>query len=322
MKSKDKKARSLPRKILSVCVKIVVVLLIVLVLAVAAFAVFFWDTFVVIVKNPKLIPYVVENFETFTRGFKVSVDELELEKNANAEAQAKALEEADIKLSADDIAGLADENLTEEERAQIIYNAMTSGGKSENVEAGDSPTVESIPDIQLPDDTKQDVSEKDNSGEVNPAVTDKPVTDLPGKPEDTDKVPQSDSKPEKDNPATDKMTEDEYNIRVSELVAKVYSIKADFVSKLSAFETKIISEYKALPAEQRTAATKARIVSENMSYIMGLEAQCDAQVKAITDELTVLMTTNNKPTTLVDQINAAYANEKEIKKAYYVSLYK
>ena len=31
-----------------------------------------------------------------------------------------------------------------------------------------------------------------------------------------------------------------------------------------------------------------------MSYMTGLEAQCDAQVKAVTDELTALMVANGK----------------------------
>ena len=131
MKSKEKKVRSLPRKILSVFAKTVAVFLALLILAVAAFAVFFWDAFVVIVKNPSLIPYAINNFGTLSRGFNVSIDQLESEKLANAEAQVKALEEADIKLSADDIAGLEDETLTEEERAKIIYEAMNSGSKSE-----------------------------------------------------------------------------------------------------------------------------------------------------------------------------------------------
>ena len=42
----------------------------------------------------------------------------------------------------------------------------------------------------------------------------------------------------------------------------------------------------------------------------------------ITDELSALMKANGKDTSLVDAINSAYANEKELKKAYYISLYK
>ena len=115
--------------------------------------------------------------------------------------------------------------------------------------------------------------------------------------------------------------EEEFNKRTAELVAKMYVIKADFMGTLSGFEANIKAQYKALPAEERTQATKARIVSENMSYLTGLEAQCDAQVKAVTDELTELLTANGKDTSLVDAINSAYANEKELKKAYYISLY-
>lgn len=84
---------------------------------------------------------------------------------------------------------------------------------------------------------------------------------------------------------TSTLSEEEYNKKVADLVAKMYVVKANFTSTLSAFEANIISSYKSLPAEQRTSATKAKIVSDNMSYVTGLEAQCDAQVKAITDEL-------------------------------------
>lgn len=121
---------------------------------------------------------------------------------------------------------------------------------------------------------------------------------------------------------TAKLSEEEYNKKVAELVAKIYVIKANFTSTLSAFESNIIASYKALPKEQHTTATKAKIVSDNMGYVAGLEAQCDAQVKAVTDELSALMKENGKDTSLVDAINSAYKNEKELKKAYYISLYK
>ena len=121
---------------------------------------------------------------------------------------------------------------------------------------------------------------------------------------------------------TAKLSEEEYNKKVAELVAKIYVIKANFTSTLSAFESNIIASYKALPKEQHTTATKAKIVSDNMGYVTGLEAQCDAQIKAVTDELSALMKENGKDTSLVDAINSAYQSEKELKKAYYISLYK
>ncbi len=118
------------------------------------------------------------------------------------------------------------------------------------------------------------------------------------------------------------VTDEEYNRKVAELVAQIYVIKSDFMSQLSSFESNIINAYKALPEEQRTTATKARIVSENMGYVAGLEAQCDAQVSAVTSELSAFLISCGKDTSLVNSIQAAYANEKELKKAYYISLYK
>lgn len=122
--------------------------------------------------------------------------------------------------------------------------------------------------------------------------------------------------------STQKVSDEEYNRKVSELIAQVYVIKANFTSQLSVFESSIINSYKALPPEQRTAATKARIVSENMGYVVSMEAQCDAQISAVTAELYAFLTSCGKDTSLVDSINSAYANEKELKKAYYISLYK
>lgn len=349
MKSKEKKPMSLSKRILSVILKVLVALLCLVVIAVAVFAVMFRDAFMNIVKNPSLIPYVIENIGSLSRGLNTSTDDLDAEVKANAEAQAKAFAEADINLTESDIGNLSNETLTEEERAAIIYNAMTSGNSSEQSQTETITTndgmEENTEQPKQEDDTAKeqpkpdDVStgkqepEKEPSSDkkedtVTPAVTEKPAQNVPEKSEQktpSDKVPTKPAvtapvEPPATNPLI--MTDEQYNKRVSELVAKMYSIKADFVSQLAAFESRIIAEYKALPAEQRTAATKSRIVSDNMSYVMGLEAQCDAQVKAVTDELTAIMTANGKPTTLVDQINAAYINEKEIKKAYYVSMYK
>lgn len=354
MKSKENKPVLLKRKILSAVIKCFLVLVSLAVIAVTVFAVMFWDTFLVVLKNPGLIPYVFDNWDSLSRGLQVSTEEIEANDKENTEAQANAFANADINLTEDDITKLSDENLTEEERISIIYNAIATEENPDDVSVDNniSDTTDNNGDSDeknVSDTSKENIA--DNSGNVNAdstkpdtakQETGKPVDTKPGivkpeqaKPNDTkpgngknEKTDPGNSvkpvtKPENPESSDDSaLTEEQYNLRVSELVAKIYSIKSDFLGKLSAFESRIISEYKALPKEQRTSATKARIVSENTGYIMGLEAQCDAQVKSITDELTVLMKAQGKPTTLVEQINTAYATEKENKKAYYVSLYK
>ena len=176
-----------------------------------------------------------------------------------------------------------DGSLSKEEISEVLLNSMD---KTEDPPESDS-SKENIGDSGTPGKDKQEAIQED--------------------------LPQKDK---------NVLSEQEYNKKVAELVAQVYVIQANFNSTLNAFENRIISEYKALPAEERTTSTKARIVSENMAYVVGLEAQCDAQIKEITDALTKLMNENNKDTSLVDSINKAYQNEKELKKAYYISLYK
>ena len=225
------------------------------------------------------------------------------------------------------------ENGTDETGEDAVDASETN--KSEDEETQSKSESDRTVDNKEKDKGADASADKKNEAKAPDASSEKPVQSQQTKPADKAPPVQSPavstdsttsavltSPAVQDNTAAGKMTEEQYNTRVSELVAKMYSIKADFITQLSAFESRIISEYKALPKEQRTSATKTRIVSENMSYVMGLEAQCDAQVKAVTDELTAIMTANGKPTTLVDQINAAYVSEKEIKKAYYVSLYK
>lgn len=395
MKTKEKKPMSLPKKILSVIFKSLLVLLALIIVAVGVFAAMFWDTFVTIVKNPAIIPYVINNFGTFTKGLNMSSEEIEIAVKDTEKAQAEAFSGANINLTESDISALSDSNLTEEERVALIYNAMmgTSATEentdnktdatdhnrevSENPQGSQNGEETSAVDGVVGDSDNESKPVTDNGNETTTDKTDKTnktddVTDksphnnvgvkpdektdgktdtkVDVKPDSTGKADNSNNqsgqtagnannsgsqpggvKPPVVNPpavkppvtnTTGVMSEEQYNQRVAELVAKMYSIKADFLGQLSAFESRIKAEYSALPKEQQTTATKARIVSENMSYIMGLEAQCDAQVSAVTSELTTIMVANGKPTTLVDQINAAYISEKEAKKAYYVSMYK
>lgn len=309
---------SVPKKIL-LCVLAVIVIIL------ACIGVYFRDIIGIVIKNPDMIPYVIENWDSLSRGLKADTSDLELETKQNVQNQAQAFVDSDINLSADDIESLSGADMTEEERARLIYEAMTSGKPNADVVIDDendgTPTDEknevSDDDVQPPTDERDEAVE---NVVTEPVKADAPTAE-PSKPTPPPTTPKKDT-PTQSTTASGVLSEDEYNTKVSELVAKMYSIKADFMGKLTAFESRIIADYKAMPEEQRTTATKAKIVADNMSYIVGLEAQCDAQVDAVTSELTKIMTANGKDTALVDQIKSAYTNEKELKKAYYVSLYK
>ena len=261
--------------------------------------------------------YGFSNIMALYRGLTTKPEKIQNLLDQNKQATDKALADIGVTVEENMVERIEKGELTEDELAAMIYESMqnpetvtaetgdVSGSKGEEdyiiVPAGEENTTPSSTNSNGQNDGGS-TGGPDNSG----AGAGNTGANADGN---------------VNEPKTLTAEEEEFNKSTAELVEKMYVIKADFMGTLSSFEANIKAQYKSLPAEERTQATKAKIVSENMSYISGLEAQCDAQVKAVTDELTELLIANGKDTSLVDAINSAYANEKELKKAYYISLY-
>ncbi len=109
--------------------------------------------------------------------------------------------------------------------------------------------------------------------------------------------------------------------QISELVAKMYVLKSGFSSQLQSLESSVKSEYLALPAGERNNVSKLRIASSAYDRALSLEAECDQKVEEVVSQLRTLLKDNQRDTSLADEIMRAYANEKQITKAYYVNLY-
>lgn len=291
-----------------------------------------------------------ENIKALYRGLTTDTGKIGELLEQNKEDTQNALSDVGINVSKEDFDKLNNGELSEEEIAAILYDSI-GGSSDQNLDPdGETPSdVSGETDAVTENDSKNDSQTNSSSNADSGTNSTHGQSDTAGGKQPSGQKDSSNSattgnkgsgssqttkpsgnqtaKPDasqngSSQPVTSTLSEEEYNKKVADLVAKMYVVKANFTSTLSAFEANIISSYKSLPAEQRTSATKAKIVSDNMSYVTGLEAQCDAQVKAITDELSALMKANGKDTSLVDAINSAYANEKELKKAYYISLYK
>ncbi len=243
-----------------------------------------------------------KNVVAFYKGLTTDSGTLSQQLEQNKKDTADALVNSGLNISEEDLNKINDGSLSKEEISNVLLNSM---GKTEDV--SQSGAEQNQPETGQQNEPSIEIEKNED------------VSDVTGK--DNQKVTEQEKLPEQEKDEKI-LSEQEYNKKLADLVAQVYVIQANFNATLNAFESRIISEYKALPAEQRTASTKAKIVSDNMAYVVGLEAQCDAQIKEVTDALTKLMTENNKDTSLVDSINKAYQNEKELKKAYYISLYK
>nr|WP_312579437.1 hypothetical protein [Sedimentibacter sp.] len=104
-------------------------------------------------------------------------------------------------------------------------------------------------------------------------------------------------------------------------VSKMYALKAKYVSKLGELEREVINEYSKLPKEKQNAKSKKEIVTKNINYIAEMEQKCDREVETALSTLKKQLKELNGDTEIVSILEEAYENEKELKKAYYLSLY-
>lgn len=101
-------------------------------------------------------------------------------------------------------------------------------------------------------------------------------------------------------------------------VSKMYVLKSSYIGQLEGLVQQAKSEFTALPEDQRTEASKQRIAQNKLSAAAGLEGSCDAQVYAVVGEIRNLLSQAGRDTSLANQISSAYAQEKSLKKAYYL----
>lgn len=105
----------------------------------------------------------------------------------------------------------------------------------------------------------------------------------------------------------------------SVLIAKLYVLKASYVSKLDALESEGIAEYENTP--NKNTSWKATMISKYSGKVAALEGECDAKFEAIVSELKTELEKNGEDTSIIKTIRSTYEKEKQIKKANYLNTY-
>ncbi len=147
------------------------------------------------------------------------------------------------------------------------------------------------------------------------------VTEEPTPPEKTEPEPQPPTvtePPKEEEPVVQTNSVDE---QISALVAEMYVLKAEFTAALKNLESTTLSDYAALPNEQKTAEVKTNMMNKVLDVVTVMEKDCDAKVNKVLDELTALLKASSKDISLVEAIRTAYKNEKTITKAEYINTY-
>lgn len=134
--------------------------------------------------------------------------------------------------------------------------------------------------------------------------------------------PASTSRPESDGtppPEPPKPAENTYQKELSALIARVYVLREEYTLALDTMYADAKAEYLALPAEKRTKTQLLKMARSYLSRASALEKECDGKMDEIVRAMEKLLRENNGDLGLVDTVVYTYANEKSLKKSWYMS---
>ena len=110
-----------------------------------------------------------------------------------------------------------------------------------------------------------------------------------------------------------------YQRELSALVAKVLVLREQYTMALETMYDEARAEYHALPEDQRSKSDLMALARSYISRASDLEKECDGQMDEIVSAMEALLQENGGDMSLVDTVVYTYANEKSLKKSWYLS---
>lgn len=188
------------------------------------------------------------------------------------------------------------------------------------VEPQPEPVVPAEPDAPAQPSVQPPVT--DTTQPQTPAVTpDQPQTPVQPAPQPEAPVtpqPPAVQEPEK-APEPPAVTGPTYEEQLQAIVDRVYALRAEYLQALDDLQGEAVAAYKAIPKSQRNKKAIVNFVSTYIAKATTLEKQCDGKMDALVKELTQLQKKYGQSMELVDAVKYTYANEKSLKKAWYMS---
>ena len=114
----------------------------------------------------------------------------------------------------------------------------------------------------------------------------------------------------------------EKNEEIARLIGEMYVLKAKFSSDLKEIEDWVNAKYREYTKEYGEGNipynVKAKVGKAAYNKALDLETTCDGKVEQILSQITVLLKETGQNTGVVNEIRAAYENEKMLAKSYYM----
>lgn len=234
-----------------------------------------------------------DNIKSFINSIIYSDQEIAQKLEENAKKMDKIIEETeyiDIRTGGftdEEEAAIASGEITKEEAKKILKGKTTL----EELREKKKPTES--------DDKKKPDSQNSETTSTKPTEPEK---------NDSSKEP-ADKEPEKP-PQEDKMTKE-----VSDIVAELYVIQADFINKLETIGQQMYYEYTEITNYDRSQISS--IIDKNLPTVGKLERECDTKINNLLTKLEEALKDGGGDLSLVDEIRNYYYEEKSLKKTYY-----
>ncbi len=127
--------------------------------------------------------------------------------------------------------------------------------------------------------------------------------------------PKKEPEPKKEEPVN-------YDQLISEKVAQMYVYKSRFLGKLSTLAIDAEDEFhRTFPQSEWTKDNRTKIIMKHLGEAMTMEKDCDSKVSELVSDLKELLAKAGRDTSLADQIQKAYNDEKKNMKAAYMKEY-
>ena len=124
------------------------------------------------------------------------------------------------------------------------------------------------------------------------------------------------------NTNTNTNVNQEKNEEIARLIGEMYVLKAKFSSDLKEIEDWVNAKYREYTKEYGEGNipynVKAKVGKAAYNKALDLETTCDGKVEQILSQITVLLKETGQNTGVVNEIRAAYENEKMLAKSYYM----
>ena len=133
------------------------------------------------------------------------------------------------------------------------------------------------------------------------------------------KAPQAASGGQSSQTGTVQTDQTDVDAAIQEQIAQMYVLRSTYVGKLEAVVQSAIDEY---TAGEHTDENRTRVVYDRVDQLTEMEKECDGQVAQVVARLRELLKQAGKDDSLAKQVEAAYEEQKSLKKAEYLEAFR